>query len=363
MLRKEKHLLDGTNVTAGAAVRSWLGGMWAWGGGVLLLAMAAGMLGCRERPREPLDVPVLMYHSVEIGSVKNTRLWIPVEVFERQIEALKKAGYTSVWPSDVVDYFRKGKPLPKKPIIITFDDGSRNLLTNAEPILARHGFRGVSYLITGRMAEDSTQATNAVYGRRLTWEDVRLIHARGTIRFGGHTRTHRALPHASDAEAEILGCFQDLRSHGIAKPEGFSYPFGQYSMAVKELVQRAGFRIAFTTENGIARLNTAGDLYTVGRIGVLGGRRAMKVASVDPQGATGTTVRISFESDVSRLVRPRFVWEGMAPQEGWMPECRVHKGDVDWLWPGTTSLRSSPGAALELWDRHGVVLVDRIPLP
>lgn len=333
-----------------------------WGCGVLLLGMAAGMLGCRERPREPVDVPVLMYHSVEIGSVKNTLLWIPVEVFERQIEALKKAGYTSVWPSDVVYYFKKGKPLPKKPIIITFDDGSRNLLTNAEPILARHGFRGVTYLVTGRMDEDSTQGTNA-YKRRLTWEDVRLMNARGTIRFGGHTRTHRTLLRTSNAEGEILGCFQDLRSHGIAKPEGFSYPFGQCSPAVKELVRQAGFLIAFTTEDGIAKLNTNADFYAVGRIGVVGGRREMKVASVEQQGATGTMVRVSFSNDVSLWVRPRFVWEGMAPHEGWMPACQVYQGDVDWSWPHAASLRSSPGAALELWDRHGVVLVDRLPLP
>lgn len=332
----------------------------------MILLMAGGfgsLLGCREQSRASVDVPVLMYHTVEANPPPNHRLRVPSDVFERQIAALRAEGYTSVWPSDVVQYFEKGTPLPPKPIIITFDDGTRDLLTVAQPILERYGFRGVGFLITGVMA-DSMRGTNSLNWRKLTWEDVRVMNARGTIRFGGHTRTHSHLIRvkAKDADEEIRGCFRDLQARGIAEPEGFSYPFGEYRQATVESVRKAGFRIAFSTKNGVARLDTAGDLLTVGRIGVVGGKRDARITLVDNQGASGTVVRVFFDAEMSHRLQPRFVWNGIQPHEGWMPVVSVQKGPLEWRLSPETHVQGKQGVALELWGPDRVIHYGRFPV-
>ena len=72
-------------------------------------------------PAPSVDVPILVYHHVRPGSMST--LFVSPEDFDKQLEYLQYYGFRTISFTDLADYFEKGKPLPQRPIIISFDDG------------------------------------------------------------------------------------------------------------------------------------------------------------------------------------------------------------------------------------------------
>jgi peptidoglycan/xylan/chitin deacetylase (PgdA/CDA1 family) len=112
------------------------------------------------------SIPILLYHGVitdkdweEDGT--NTSL----EIFKQQMFALKKAGYQTVTLADFYDYMKNGKTLPKKSIIITFDDGRKDSYYEGDPILKAVGFNAVMFLITGRSLGAQSAGDNFYLGK------------------------------------------------------------------------------------------------------------------------------------------------------------------------------------------------------
>lgn len=95
------------------------------------------------------NVPVLMYHHLD--QTGNDSTIITPELFEAQIAALSEAGYTAVFPDDLEAYVRRGTALPKKPILITFDDGYLSNYTFAFPILQKYNMKATIFAIGATM--------------------------------------------------------------------------------------------------------------------------------------------------------------------------------------------------------------------
>ncbi|MGA9427849.1 MAG: glycosyltransferase, partial [Terracidiphilus sp.] len=106
--------------------------------------------------------PVLLYHHV--GPLREGtyhQLTISAKAFARQIRWLARRGYTGILPSDWLRWLRDGTGLPRKPIMITFDDGYADIAQYALPILRRYGFGATVFIVTAR-----TGGTN-------TWDEAR----------------------------------------------------------------------------------------------------------------------------------------------------------------------------------------------
>ena len=207
-----------------------------------LLAMAAGWLWSQKS--KPVDVPILMYHR--IGDTCDSPWWVTVRDFEVQLASLQEQGYQSILPSCLVAHQRWGWPLPSKPVIITLDDGYLNVLENAEPLLKKYGFQAVCFLITGLVSESPDTRKSWEGTPLLSWPEVRAMQKRGTVQFGGHSRTHQNLRAMADPYGEISGCYRDLKKKGGFTPEGFCYPSGQFKPESLTCVKRAKFTTAVT---------------------------------------------------------------------------------------------------------------------
>jgi peptidoglycan/xylan/chitin deacetylase (PgdA/CDA1 family) len=92
------------------------------------------------------EVPVLCYHNFTEN--RNTDITLSRKTFEEQIGSLAHSGYHSVLPDDLYDHLTTGKPLPTKPIIISFDDTREAQYTIAVPIMEKYGFKGVFFIMT-----------------------------------------------------------------------------------------------------------------------------------------------------------------------------------------------------------------------
>jgi peptidoglycan/xylan/chitin deacetylase (PgdA/CDA1 family) len=136
-----------------------------------------------------------------------------------------------------------GRPLPQKPILITFDDGYRDNLTNAAPVLARLGMPATAYVISGRISNGDPSF--------LTWRQLAMLERRG-VEIGSHTVSHRELTSLSDNEAlaELVRSRRALERRLGHRVPWLAYPIGAYDSRIERLARRAGYVLAVTTEWG-----------------------------------------------------------------------------------------------------------------
>jgi peptidoglycan/xylan/chitin deacetylase (PgdA/CDA1 family)/GT2 family glycosyltransferase len=215
--------------------------------------------------------PALLYHRVGPPQpATHPALTVSPHDFERQMSWLSAHGYTGIAPSEWLAWCVAGAPLPPKPVIITFDDAYRDLVTHAFPVLERLGFRAGVYVVSNRVGK-TYDWDEHVSGEHhlLAADDLRVWSKRG-IEVGAHSRTHRRLtsiPHV-ELPDEIVGSGEALRGivHGVRT---FAYPYGAYDDNVLAET-RTGFDLAFTVEEHLNDLGT--DLFRLGRTMVQPGR-------------------------------------------------------------------------------------------
>ena len=83
-------------------------------------------------------LPIIMYHGLSENSKKQGRYVISPTVLEEDLKYIKENGYTTVVMQDVIDFVHKGKELPKKPVMLTFDDGNYNNYVFAYPLMQKY---------------------------------------------------------------------------------------------------------------------------------------------------------------------------------------------------------------------------------
>ena len=149
-------------------------------------------------------------------------------------------------------YTEAGKQLPERPVVLTFDDGFADFLTDALPVLQKYGFGATLYIPTAFVGQTSRWLRQEGEETRpiLTWEQIREIDKAG-VECGGHTHQHVQLDTVplSRANEEIRQCKQLLEQQ-LGKPVlSFAYPFGYYTKSVKQCVHAAGYTSACAVEH------------------------------------------------------------------------------------------------------------------
>jgi peptidoglycan/xylan/chitin deacetylase (PgdA/CDA1 family) len=205
-----------------------------------------------------------MYHRVDMVRSSlpaiTQRLTVDPREFEQEMLWLRSQGYHAVSQLRAFDALEYGKPLPPKPIMITFDDGYRDVLGKAAPILDRLHMPATAYVIT-----DRTSGPDPSF---LTWGEVRDLERRG-FAIGSHTVHHLDLTSLSDSQAlEELESSRRVLQQKLHHPvQWFAYPAGAEDLRIVQLVRRAGYVLAVTTQPG--RTQNATDPLTLRRYEIL----------------------------------------------------------------------------------------------
>jgi peptidoglycan/xylan/chitin deacetylase (PgdA/CDA1 family) len=199
-----------------------------------------------------------MYHG--IGDVpagaRLPALFVSPAQFTAQVRALRQAGYHGVTMQQVWDAWHDGGPLPRRPVVLSFDDGSQGQVRHALPALRRAGWPGVLNLAWRYLPDIG--GTSAVR---------RLVSAGWEI--DSHSITHPDLTRLGDAELrdELTGSQTRIRhAFGASTASFFAYPSGRYDARVEQAVQDAGYLAATTVQPGYAR--PTADPYALPRIQV-----------------------------------------------------------------------------------------------
>ena len=241
-------------------IRKWASRLLNWTSTVAHLEGALGVAGSWKALEDEFErsCSSLLYHHVGPARPGTKReLTVSPERFERQIRWLAHRGYAGIKPSDWLNWIRRGTSLPKKPILVTFDDAYADTADHALPILRKYGFSAAVFVVTERLA--ATNTWDEVQGcgtlQLMTGEQIQYW-ARQGIEFGAHSRTHPHLSKlpASELAAEVVGSKDDLTALLGYPPVSFAYPYGEYNDAVCDLV-RGNFDLAFSVEEGLNYLS------------------------------------------------------------------------------------------------------------
>ena len=99
-------------------------------------------------------IPILVYHQISEAPLKGSpfrSLYVTPKAFARQMAWLKFLGYTGLSMGGLLPYLRGEKV--GKVVGITFDDGYKNNLTNALPILIKNNFSSTCYAVSGLLGK------------------------------------------------------------------------------------------------------------------------------------------------------------------------------------------------------------------
>jgi peptidoglycan/xylan/chitin deacetylase (PgdA/CDA1 family) len=175
-------------------------------------------------------IPILLFHHVVPYNSSGTEYAVTVDQFSRQMKWLKELGFHTIKVADMVEAIHEGKLLPNKPVIITFDDGFRDVYDNAFPILEEVGFTATMYLIEG-VINKHPYITDEII------ED--LINA--GWEFGNHSRTHAYLPGLSNLDDEVCTSRQRLIERFNQPFDSFAYPFAAKDEKSIQAVKDCGY--------------------------------------------------------------------------------------------------------------------------
>jgi peptidoglycan/xylan/chitin deacetylase (PgdA/CDA1 family) len=188
-------------------------------------------------------VPVLVYHN--IAKDARGRLVLGVDAFSEQMKYLKANGFRVVSLAEFVEWLHLRRQLPKKTVVLTFDDGYRSFREHAYPVLKELGFSATLFVYTDYVGA----GRNA-----LNWDDLKALAAEG-FDVQAHSKSHADLrrgDHESETnygrrmQAELIEPPRVL-AKSVGRPVSFlAYPYGRVDDAVLAKVKEQGYQAAFT---------------------------------------------------------------------------------------------------------------------
>jgi len=216
-----------------------------------------------------------MYHYISAPPTGADAIRLDLSVtpqrFESHLKYLRDAGYHVITLDDMLYYLTQGRPLPEKPVILTFDDGYEDNYRNAFPLLEKYGMVGHFFLIT-----DFINQGRPGY---MTWPQIEEMAAAGQ-RFGSHSRNHADLRGKSVDYLvwQALGGKEAIEEHLGYHPRWIVYPSGDYDEQVIAVYKSAHYWGGLTTRQGAT--HTLNDIFKLTRVRVRGSYTAEKLGAL-----------------------------------------------------------------------------------
>ncbi len=286
----------------------------------LLKAAVRRVLHFATLPFPAAGPRVLTYHSVD---AIDSPISVTAALFAAQMDYLVAKGYTTWTAERFVRALHEGRTVPRDVVVITFDDGYLNNVTEALPILEARGLCATVFMVTQndgdlprwgerdrarieRMIDEvytgtdadkeaALQQTYATMTERIaTWDELRPAPPRG-LEVSSHTRTH---PYMDEVDAqqlrdELRGARDDLEAQGFGTVRALAWPYGAHSDATIEAARAAGYYGTFMAEPSWTRRHHP-DPMRIAR------------CSIDPaQGVFGLAFQLGRGYDVWTWLRAR----------------------------------------------------------
>ena len=167
-----------------------------------------------------------------------------MDMFDEQMKIIKNQGYEFYDPNNFLNEFNKVKK--NKKILITIDDGFKSFYNEAWPYLKENKIPFILFVSTEPV------------GKRgyMTWDEIKEINDSDLGFIGHHSHTHEYLIDMTEKEFinDIETATKIFKNKLGYVPPIFSYPFGEYSLFMKNYISK-NFKVAFGQHSGIIDYN------------------------------------------------------------------------------------------------------------
>lgn len=221
----------------------------------------------------PKWIPILMYHKIPAAEIKSQhKIYVTKNNFEKHLQFFKKQGFQTLTFADL-EHYRQGQKdfrhFPKKPLILTFDDGYKDNLENASPLLKKYNFKAQLFLLADPQINqniwdksDTEPAHEIIAGsERLQWKN-------SAFEIGSHGFSHQKITSLNDTEAlnELVNSKKCLEKEFGTNVNVYAFTYGSSSKKAAELAEKAGYGYAVNTDSG--GLNIEEAPYSIFRVNI-----------------------------------------------------------------------------------------------
>jgi peptidoglycan/xylan/chitin deacetylase (PgdA/CDA1 family) len=205
----------------------------------------------------PRSIPILMYHKVPEQDLRSVhKIYVTKENFEKHLRFFRFRRFQTLTFSELVPFWqgkKSWKEFPQHPLLLTFDDGYKDNLTNAQPLLKKYGFRATLFLLADHSITENTWDSNTrePSSAIMTLEEKKQLDPT-VFEIGSHGFHHWHLNQISEEDAlrEMKLSKLQLENDFSRPVVSFAYPFGSTSPRLAELCEKAGYSFAVNTDQG-----------------------------------------------------------------------------------------------------------------
>ena len=204
-----------------------------------------------QKAPETISIPVLCYHRVI------TKTYSPYDLTPARLEShfqlLKKEGFHPITAAEYLNFQKHPALFPKKPILLTFDDGNKSHYLHVFPLLEKYGYKATFFIYPNAV---SKQATSKYL---ITWSELAEM-IQGGMDIESHTLSHPFLTETRTSldnprylawlDQEFKDSKAILEQKLNIKVNAVAYSFGWYNSVVEKKAEEAGYQGIFTTNWG-----------------------------------------------------------------------------------------------------------------
>lgn len=238
---------------------------------LFIIALVPSLLViAHTKKEEKIKVPIIMYHSILKNNPQNSPYIVSPQLLENDLIYLQDNGYTAVTVNDLINYVYDNKPLPEKPIILTFDDGHYNNLYYAYPLMKKYNMKMVISVVgeySEKFSESDDSKPDYSY---LTWDQIAELQKSGYVEIQNHTYSMHTM------DVTRIGCmknknesidkYQQVLYDDLSKlqsklkditgtaPTTFTYPFGKVCDYSYDVIKKLGFKASLSCAEGVSEI-------------------------------------------------------------------------------------------------------------
>ncbi|MDA1550473.1 polysaccharide deacetylase family protein [Bacillus tropicus] len=204
-------------------------------------------------------IPVLTYYYLAkdkdkkvSAELKNRNTVLSVEEFEKQMKYLADNQYRTLTLKEFNEFIKEKKKLPKKSVLITFDNSSKSNYLYAYPILKKYKMHAASFAVTSKIV---AKEQNLDVQKVQPLSEVEMDKMKDVFEFGSHTHNLRD---SADGSVALISKSKDevkkdvAKSQQILKTKYMSYPLGKYNRETIQVLNELNMSLAFTSLQGYA---------------------------------------------------------------------------------------------------------------
>lgn len=192
-----------------------------------------------------MDIPILMYHDLEPGATGSYAFGLPLRRFRGQLDDLQRQGFETITFKELFEALDGSGNLPRKPVILTFDDAYVSVADYAVPLLLEHGMKGTIFVVADALG-GCNHWDMAQGAERMELMDQRMLETAlaAGMEIGAHGCRHLNLEELDEAGRldEIVRSRRKLEEVFGIKVNVFAYPYGAHNSCVADMVREAGYQ-------------------------------------------------------------------------------------------------------------------------